>query len=126
MLDLRIRMPRVNITRYQHVQEILDRAAGDGQPGHEGNGRFWDKPLQEFLQIRSIVGVPVIATPGKNRGARSGLILALKGEPPFGDDDSDLPRMPLFKPPVAPADIAFIENWIDDDCPDEPMNLIEA
>jgi hypothetical protein len=115
----------VKVTRYEHVQDILDRAAGNGQPSHGGNGRFWDKPLQEFMQIGSIVGVRVIATPGKNRGARSGLILALKGEPPFGDDNSDLPRMPLFKPPVVPADIAFIEKWIDDDCPDEPMELIE-
>jgi tyrosinase len=117
-------MPREKITRYQHVRDILDRAAGNGHPSHGGNGRFWNKPLQEFMQLR-INTIPVIATPGANRGARSGLILGLKGEPPFGDDDSDLPRMPLFKPPVAPADIAFIEKWIDDDCPDEPMGLIE-
>jgi hypothetical protein len=118
-------MPGVKITRYKHVQDILDCAAADGQPRHGGNGRFWDKPLQEFMQIGSIGGVRVIATPGKNRGARSGLILALKGEPPFGNAEDQVPRMPLFKPPVAPADIAFIEKWIDDDCPDEPMDLIE-
>jgi hypothetical protein len=76
-------MPREKITRYQHVRDILDRAAGNGHPSHGGNGRFWNKPLQEFMQLR-INTIPVIATPGANRGARSGLILGLKGEPPFG------------------------------------------
>ena len=42
------------ITRYQHVQEILDQACGDAQPGHFGEGRFWDKPLQEFMQVGRI------------------------------------------------------------------------
>jgi hypothetical protein len=116
-------MPREKLTRFQHVQDILQRATGDGQPGHLGHGHFWNKPLQEFMQIEFPVapGVSLIASPGANRGARSGLIIALKGEPPFTAFD----RMPLHRDPVAPADIAFIEKWIDDDCPDELMDLIE-
>jgi hypothetical protein len=113
------------ITRYQHVQEILDQACGDAQPGHFGEGRFWDKPLQEFMQVGRMVGVDVIAAPGPNRGARSGLILSLKGEPPFGDPIHGLPQMPPHRPPVATTDIAFIEKWIDDGCPDEPMEATE-
>jgi hypothetical protein len=116
------------LTRYQHVQDILERATGNGQPGHFGHGRFWNKPLQEFMQMGPLAGVDIIATPGPNRGARSGLTLSLKGEPPFGPSGGSvgvIPRMPFLRPPVAPADIAFIEKWIDDGCPDEPMDLIE-
>ena len=43
----------------------------------------------------------------------------------FGRGDL-IRRMPLFRPPVAPANIAFIEKWIDDGCPDEPMDLIAS
>src|SRR5262245_61045085 len=119
-------MPRAVTTRYQHVQEILERATGNGQPGHRGQGRFWNLPLQEFMQLEPIHGVQVIATPGPNRGARSGLVLSLKGEPPFSPFGGEfIRRMPMFREPVAPADIAFIEKWIDDGCPDEPMNLSE-
>ena len=75
-------MAREKITRYQHVQDILDQATVGAHPGHFGNGRFWDKPLQEFLQIGPIAGVDLIAAPGPGRGARSGVVLALKGEPP--------------------------------------------
>jgi hypothetical protein len=75
------------------------------------------------MQLRFVVDI--IAAPGPNRGARSGLILAIKGEAPFGTGiGGGIPRMPLFRSPVAPDDIAFIEKWIDDDCPDEPMDLI--
>ena len=116
-------MAREKITRYQHVQDILDQATVGAHPGHFGNGRFWDKPLQEFLLIGPIAGVDLIAAPGPGRGARSGVVLALKGEPPFGL--GVLPRMPPHRPPVAATDIAFIEKWIDDDCPDEPMDLTE-
>ena len=63
----------------------------------------------------SVYGVQLIASPGSNRGARSGLIQALKGVPPFGVG-GDFPRMPLNKLPVSDPDIAFIQNWIDHDC----------
>jgi tyrosinase len=53
------------------------------------------------------------ASPG--RGAASGLIRGLKGQPPF--DGSQFPRLPWGGNAVSPEDIAFIEQWIDDGCP---------
>ena len=105
-------------TRYQRVQDILNRAAGDGTPYHEDHARFWNLPLAEFVAL-SVYDVAIIAPAGADRGARSGLIKALKGEAPFGQG-GDFPRMPLNRPPVAPGDITYIQTWINDDCPDEP------
>ena len=105
-------------TRYQRVQDILNRAAGDGTPFHEDRARFWNLPLVEFVAL-TVYDVPIIAPEGADRGARSGLIKALKGEAPFGTG-GDFPQMPLNRPPVAPGDIAYIQNWINDNCPDEP------
>lgn len=112
----------VQISRFDHVKDILNRAAGTGRPGHGGLGRFWNVTLPEFMKIGMVYDVELIAAAGPGRGSRSGLIKALRGLPPFGDDG--YPRMPLNRPPVADPDIAFIEKWIDDDCPDEPMNLL--
>jgi hypothetical protein len=109
------------ISRFEQIQEILNSAVGNAEPIHEDQHRFWNKPLKEFLQIGSIYGVELIAPPGPNRGARSGLIKALKGEPPFGD--GGIPRMPLNRPPLALERIAFIEAWIDDDCPDQELDI---
>lgn len=49
------------------------------------------------------------------RGAASGMVRGLRGEPPF--DGSQFPPLPWGGTPVAGADIAFIERWIDDGCP---------
>ena len=105
-------------TRYQRVQSILNQATGDGTPFHDGQARFWDLPLADFLALTTIYEVQLIAPKGADRGARSGLIKALKGELPFGQD-GDFPRMPVNRPPVTPENIAYIQKWIDDDCPDE-------
>ena len=103
-------------TSFQMVQDILNTAAGDGQPDHDSNGRFWNLPLSDFRKL-TVYGVQVIADKGADRGARSGLIQALKGVPPFGP--GGLPRMPLNRPPVSPDNIALIQKWIDDDGPDQ-------
>ena len=50
------------------------------------------------------------------RGAASGLIIGLRGQPPF--DGSQFPRLPWGGTPVSMADISFIEQWIDDGCPE--------
>ncbi|MFO0847191.1 MAG: ferritin-like domain-containing protein [Gemmataceae bacterium] len=104
-------------TRFDRVREILEAAAGTGQPSHGGAGRFWNQPRAAFLQT-VVYGLKVVETQGDNRGARSALVKALKGEAPF--DGTDFVRMPLGRPPVAPADIAFIQSWIDDGCPEDP------
>jgi hypothetical protein len=102
----------VAATRHQRVRQILDHASGDGVPGH---GSFWNLPIAELLRL-SVSDEQVIADPGPNRGARSALVKSLKGELPFGPD-GDIPSMPRDRPPVSPENIAFIEQWIDDDCP---------
>jgi tyrosinase len=99
---------------YERVQAILNQATGEGTPSHDRKGKFWDLPLQDFL-VLSIYGIRVIApeeTP--NRGANSGLVIALKGEPPF--DGTDFDRMPQGRPPVGNTDIDWIRQWIDDGC----------
>lgn len=100
---------------YARVQELLNNAARGAHPYHDGKGRFWEKPLSEFKQL-VIYGEQLIADAGPDRGARSNLIKALRGEAPF--DDSKFNRMPSGLPPMPPEDIQFIQNWIDMDMPD--------
>ncbi|QJE98916.1 hypothetical protein [Luteolibacter luteus] len=104
------------ISPYLRVQQILNDAAGTGRPNHGGKRRFWNLPHAEFMALGPVYGVQLIAPPGPDRGARSGLVLALKGEPPFGP--GGFPRMPLNRPPVTPENIQFIQDWIDCDCPE--------
>jgi hypothetical protein len=101
--------------RYAYVRKILDDAAGGSHPIHEGRGRFWDLPLAEFVKLE-IYGVQLIAGVGPDRAKRSGLIEALTGVGRFGP--GGMPRMPLNRAPVSPANIALIEKWIEDDCPE--------
>lgn len=121
-------------TRYQRVRQILDAAAGDSTSDYGGNGRFWNDPLPKFLDVE-VHGVRMIAPaekeescpccvpkvesnagpPCPGRGARSGLVRGLRGQPPF--DGSRFPRLPWGGTAVAPEDVEFISAWIDDGCP---------
>jgi hypothetical protein len=103
-------------THYAQVSEILERATGTGRPFHGNHKRFWTLPLSDFLKITTIYNVELIAAEGPDRGARSGLIKALKGEPPFGPGGK--PRMPLNRPPVPDDEIAYIQKWMDQGCPE--------
>ncbi|HEV3343317.1 MAG TPA: ferritin-like domain-containing protein [Pirellulales bacterium] len=105
-------LPPALLGRFERIRRILDAATGIGRPSH---GRFWNKPLADFVQL-SVEGVPIIAPPGPGRGKNSNLIKALKGETPF--DGSDFPQMPKDRLPIALEYIAFIEKWIDDGCPE--------
>jgi hypothetical protein len=105
-------------TRFDKVRQILEDATGARAPYHDGLGHFWNQPLAAFVST-VVYGQPIVAPPGPNRGQNSALVKALKGEPPF--DPSGTGRMPLGGPYVSPADIAFIEQWIDDDCPNDPL-----
>ncbi len=104
------------MTKFERVRQILNAAAEGFSPSHAGKGKFWNLPLDQLKALK-ILGVKVVETEGPDRGARSGIIKALKGEPPF--DESGFGRMPLGGDAVAPADIAFIQQWIDDGCPDD-------
>lgn len=106
--------------RYARVQELLRNAATDGRPMHmddNGNerGRFWELPYAEFMALSPIYGFPLIADAGPNRGERSNLVKILRG-PLTGV--RRIPQMPLDRPAMAAADIQFIQEWIDADCPE--------
>ena len=99
------------VLNYSGVQQLLEKAAGrNTKPGHLGEGRFWLKPYQKFINT-AIYGNPLIAPPGPERGARSALVMVLKGTL------NGFPRMPLNRPPMDESDIAYIEKWIDNGCP---------
>ncbi|HEV2802896.1 MAG TPA: tyrosinase family protein [Pyrinomonadaceae bacterium] len=50
-------------TRYERVKRILTDAQGAACPSYQGYGRFWELPLEEFLQV-SIYGIRMIAPTG--------------------------------------------------------------
>ena len=60
------------------------------------------------------------------RGARSGLIIGLRGQSPF--DGTQFAQLPWGGKPVSSADIQFIEDWIDAGCPetDAPPSTVEV
>jgi tyrosinase len=121
-------------TRYEQVKEILDRAAGESTVDYDSRGRFWHLPLAQLLEVK-IHGVRMIAPPepaahscchtdegvadtaSPGRGARSGIIIGLRGQPPF--DGSQYPPLPWGGQVVPEEDILFISDWIDDGCPAE-------
>ena len=114
-------------TRYQRVIEILDTAAAGGATDYDGKGLFWHLPLPKLLDVE-IYGVRMIAPvetaaascchhveTTQSRGARSGLIIGLRGQSPF--DGTHYPRLPWGGQPVTDSDISFISEWIDAGCP---------
>jgi tyrosinase len=126
------------LTRYERVVEILDRAAGKSESNYGGAGRFWSS-LPALLEAR-VHGVPMIAPeepaeaecsccapaqsggpPFPGRGAKSGLVRGLRGQAPF--DGKQYPRMPWGGSTVAPDDIEFISDWIDDGCRDPQREI---
>lgn len=98
--------------RYARVQQLLGDAAGTLMPFHDGHGRFWDLPYDQFMALPLIYDVKLIADPGENRGGRSGLVRVLRNQEP------NVPQMPLNRPVMKAEDIEFIEEWIDADCPE--------
>jgi tyrosinase len=108
-------------SRYARVKAILDAAAGGSHSDYGGLGRFWDLPLDDFKQAKLHevhLIAPAVASccgGGQSRSENSGLIKALRGEPPF--DGDRFPPLMWGGSRVADPDIAFIADWIDDDCP---------
>ena len=125
-----------NETRLSRIRQILDAAAGDSAASYGGLGRFWHQP-PDTLATLDLLGERLIApapsccgcAPGE-RSAQSALIKGLRGEPPF--DGSRFPPLPWGGTPVAPEDIRFIADWIDDGCRDDdhvadlPLGTLEA
>jgi len=104
--------------RFDRVKEILE-AAIHGAP-IRAHGPFWRNLDLLSFKTKTVYGRPLI-DPG--HGATSNLVLALRGQAPFGADfgvpGATLPRMPVGFPAVSGDEIAFIEHWIEDGCPDE-------
>jgi len=104
--------------RYDRVGDILDLAAGAGFPKHRGTSpltgagqvtqrRFWNLPLAHFQQV--VVYGQAVLDPVDGAGSDAVLVDILKSG-----------EMPQGRPAVAPEDIAFIDAWIRDGCPDAP------
>ncbi|MGH3921342.1 MAG: WD40/YVTN/BNR-like repeat-containing protein, partial [Pseudonocardiaceae bacterium] len=114
--------------RFQRVCEILDEAV-DGPDAPVGfHGAVWRSTTRdEFVTIK-VFGRDLVIV---GDGAASNLVLALKGQSPFGADLPEPPtgasinRMPSGRDPVPAESIAFIEQWIDDGCPDDVSPLAE-
>lgn len=110
------------MTRYERVIEILDNSIGGPGVGISVHGAFWrGKTRDAFVAQPLVLGQPVLIV---SDGAGSNLVKALKGEAPF--DDSRFPRMPVGFDPVPDDDIAFIEQWIDDGCPEDEFQPFES
>ena len=110
--------------RFQRVCEILDEAVGGPAAPVGFHGAFWRGLTRDQFVGTKVFGKELVVV---GDGAASNLVLALKGQSPFGADLPDPPpgasinRMPSGRDPVPDELITFIERWIDDGCPvDEP------
>ncbi|WP_194825044.1 YCF48-related protein [Nocardia sp. XZ_19_231] len=107
---------------FQRVIQILDDSVGGPDAGVLRHGPFWRNISRDQFIVKKVFGRPLVVL---GDGAASNLVLALKGESPFGSDlddapeDADTRRMPAGRPAVPADQIAFIEKWIDDECPEE-------
>ncbi len=110
------------MTRFDQVVQILNAAVGGADAPVGFHGWFWRNVTRDQLVARKVFGLALITL---GDGAGSNLVKALKGEAPFGADlpdpspDATFNRMPSGRAPVALADIAFIQKWIDDGCPQD-------
>lgn len=108
---------------FQRVIDILDQSIGGPDVGIGAHRAFWRGLTRDEFVARKVFGNTLVVV---GDGAASNLVLALKGEAPFGSDLPDPPegadfrRMPAGRPPVPADSITFIEQWISDGCPDEP------
>jgi tyrosinase len=128
-------------TRYETVKQILTTAAHGSKADYDGAGRFWERPLEELKQVR-VYGIRMIAPAGTDsgpccggskqkgedpwppfpgRGAASGLVTGLRGDPPF--DGSKFPQLMWGGKAVSADDAQFISDWIDDGLPPDDTEI---
>ncbi len=112
------------MNRFQRVVQILDEAIGGPDVGIGSHRAFWRGLTRDQFVAKKVFNRDVVAV---GEGAASNLVKALKGEAPFGEDlenpppGASIPRMPFGFSPVAEENIDFIERWVDDGCPEDPM-----
>lgn len=104
------------MNRFERVVQILDQAIGGPDATIRAHGPFWRRKTRDEFVAAQVFGVELVAV---GRGEASNLVRALKGEVPF--DGSQFARMPSGRPPVPGDEIAFIERWIDDGCPEDEL-----
>jgi photosystem II stability/assembly factor-like uncharacterized protein len=115
--------------RFKRVVDILDEAIGGPDASFAAHGPFWRGVTRDEFVKLDVMHRDLLVV---GDGAASNLIKALRGQAPFGEDLDDpppgavLPRMPVGLDPVPDNDIAFIERWIDDGCPDGDEPVDEA
>lgn len=93
------------VMSFSRVIEILDTAVGGPDAEVGAHGAFWrDITREEFIK-KEVFDLALVSV---GDGAHSNLVLALKGEVPFGSDldgapaEAKFPRMPAFLDPVPP------------------------
>jgi len=110
------------MNRYQRVQQILDEGIGGPAASIGRHGPFWRNLTRDEFVAHSVFGKPLIAV---GQGSASNLVKALFGEEPFGRDigtaGATIRRMPAGRAPIADGQIAFIERWINDGCPEDEI-----
>jgi photosystem II stability/assembly factor-like uncharacterized protein len=110
------------MNRFQRAIQILDDAIGGRAVNIGYHGAFWRGLTRDQFIVCKVYGRDLVKS---GDGAGSNLVKALKGESPFGADLPTPPpgalydRMPDGLLPVTDADIAFIQNWIDEGCPED-------
>lgn len=102
----------VRVTRFDRVKEILDEAVDGEEFG--AHGPFWRGQNKDEFVANIIFGFPLLVV---GDGAGSNIVKALRGEGLF--NSSPFRRMPAGRDPVAPENIEFIRQWIDEGCPED-------
>ncbi len=115
------------MTGFKDIVDLLDSlVVGRTVRKH---GPFWrGKTRDDFVALR-VFGLPVVDI---GNPAGSNILLALKGQPPFGADLPDAPdtsvysRMPSGGPAAGADVIAAVEAWIAAGCPEESPGAVLA
>ena len=105
-------------TRTDVVRDVLDWAAGVGDPGHFGDSpalpkgeqsRFWNQQHDGFVKV-AISGQKITKPPAPGQDAPMIDMLRRK-------------LMPKDRPPLAPESDEFrlVEQWVADGCPDDTI-----
>ncbi|MGH3670435.1 MAG: WD40/YVTN/BNR-like repeat-containing protein [Pseudonocardiaceae bacterium] len=110
------------MNRFERVVHILDEAIGGPFVSIRAHGTFWRGLTRDQFVALAVFDRSLIVV---GRGGDSDLVKALRGEFPFGSNTgtpgATFRRMPAGRPPVPADQIAFVERWIDDGCPEDPV-----
>jgi tyrosinase len=86
-------------SRYELVKEILNNAQGKAVPSYQGHKKFWELPLEEFLQV-TIYGIRMIADEGADDFCADLMSAATSG---CCESTPESVASPAASPPEEPA-----------------------